>query len=80
VRGVEIEEYALIELDRSTSYRLNHIGAPVFGPDGDVTLGLFLIGFGGGIPADQVPEHAGRLLAACERVTKAIQGKMPAIA
>ena len=80
VRGVEIEEYALIELDRSTSYRLNHIGAPVFGPDGDVTLGLFLIGFGGGIPAEQVPEHAGRLLAACERVTKAIQGKMPAIA
>ena len=80
VRGVEIEEYALIELDPSASYRLNHIGAPVFGPDGEVALGLFLIGFAGGIPAERVPEHAARLLAACERVTKAIQGKAPEIA
>ena len=80
VRGVEIEEYALIELDPSASYRLNHIGAPVFGPDGEVALGLFLIGFAGGIAAEHVPEHAGRLLSACERVTKAIQGKAPAIA
>ena len=77
VRGVEIEEYALIELDPVASYRLNHIGAPVFGPDGDVTLGLFLIGFAGGIPADRVPEYAARLRAACARVTKAIQGKEP---
>jgi DNA-binding IclR family transcriptional regulator len=77
VRGVEIEEYALIELDPSASYRLNHIGAPVFGPDGEVALGLFLIGFLGGIQSKQVPEYAGRLLAACERVTKGIQGKPP---
>jgi DNA-binding IclR family transcriptional regulator len=77
VRGVEIEEYALIELDRSASYRLNHIGAPVFGPDGEVTLGLFLIGFAGGMPADRVPEYAARLVATCERVTKGIQGLAP---
>ena len=80
VRGVEIEEYSLIELDPAASYRLNHIGAPVFGPDGEVALGLFLIGFAGGIPAEQVPEQAARLLSACERVTKAIQGKAPDIA
>ena len=80
VRTVEIEEYALIELDPSASYRLNHIGAPVFGPDGDVALGLFLIGFAGGIAAERVPEHATRLLHACERVTKAIQGRAPQIA
>jgi DNA-binding IclR family transcriptional regulator len=77
VRGVEIEEYALIDLDRSSSYRLNHIGAPVFGPDGEVALGLFLIGFLGGVPAERVPEYASRLQSACERVTKAIHGKAP---
>ena len=53
------------------------IGAPVFGPDGEVTLGLFLIGFAGGMPAERVPEYASRLLAACERVTKGIQGRAP---
>jgi DNA-binding IclR family transcriptional regulator len=77
VRGVEIEEYALIDLDRASSYRLNHIGAPVFGPDGEVSLGLFLIGFLGGVPAERVPEYASRLQTACERVTKAIHGKAP---
>ena len=74
------EEYALIELDPSASYRLNHIGAPVFGPDGDVTLGLFLIGFLGGVRSERVPEYAARLLAGCERVTKGIQGKPPGTA
>jgi DNA-binding IclR family transcriptional regulator len=77
VRGVEIEEYALIDLDRASSYRLNHIGAPVFGPDGDVAVGLFLIGFAGVVPAERVPEYAARLRTACERVTKAIHGKAP---
>ena len=77
VRGVEIEEYALIDLDRASSYRLNHIGSPVFGPDGEVALGLFLIGFVGVVPAERVPEFAARLQAACERVTKAIHGKDP---
>jgi hypothetical protein len=77
VRGVEIEEYALIDLDRASSYRLNHIGAPVFGPDGEVSVGLFLIGFVGVVPAERVPEYAARLRAACSRVTKAIHGKEP---
>lgn len=77
VRSVEIEEYALIDLDRASSYRLNHIGAPVFGPDGQVGVGLFLIGFAGVVPAERVPEYAARLRSACERVTKAVHGREP---
>jgi len=77
VRSVEIEEYALIDLDRASSYRLNHIGAPVFGPDGEVGVGLFLIGFAGVVPAERVPEYAARLRSACERVTKAVHGREP---
>lgn len=71
------EEYALIEMNRAQTYRLNHIGVPVFGPDGEVALGLFLIGFHDQLPADQVPALAARLKTAAQRVTRAIHGREP---
>jgi DNA-binding IclR family transcriptional regulator len=77
VKGLRTDEYALIELDRAESYRLNHIGAPVFGPAGEVSLALFLIGFVDQIPAEQVPKYADRLLEACAKVTTAIRGREP---
>jgi DNA-binding IclR family transcriptional regulator len=77
VEGLRTDEYALIELDRAESYRLNHIGAPVFGPDGDVALALFLIGFQDQIPAEQVPKYADRLMEACATITRAIKGREP---
>jgi DNA-binding IclR family transcriptional regulator len=77
IRGLPIEEYALIRLEPGAAYRVNHIGAPVFGPDGEVALGLFLIGFVGAQPAERILEDAARLRAACAQVTKAIQGREP---
>ncbi|MHB8511589.1 MAG: IclR family transcriptional regulator [Actinomycetota bacterium] len=77
VQGMRTEEYALTELDPSASYRLNHIGAPVFGPSSEVALALFLIGFQGRLSAKQVGQVASRLLKASERVTKAIHGRPP---
>jgi DNA-binding IclR family transcriptional regulator len=77
VKGLRTDEYALIELDRAESYRLNHIGAPVFGPSGEVTLALFLIGFQDQIPAEQVPKYADRLVESCARITQAIKGREP---
>ena len=71
------EEYALVELPGSTRYRINHIGAPVFGPDGNVVLGLFLIGFRGQIAAEEVPRYAERLLNAAAAVTAAVRGTTP---
>ena len=71
------DEYALVELAGSTSYRINHIGAPVFGPRGEVALGLFLIGFRGQIAAEEVPRYAERLLDAAEDVTAALRGRAP---
>lgn len=71
------EEYALVELPGSARYRINHIGAPVFGPSGDVALGLFLIGFRGQIAAEEVPGFADRLLEAAEAVTVALGGRHP---
>ena len=72
------EEYALVELgDDETAYRLNHIGAPVFGPRGEVVLALFLIGFRGQIAANEVPRYAERLTQAAAEVTIALRGHPP---
>ena len=77
LRTVRLEEYALLDIDRSQSYLVNHIGAPAFGPDGEVSIALFLIGFTGPIPGTQLERDAQRLLQAAARVTKAIHGRAP---
>ncbi|MGZ4119780.1 MAG: IclR family transcriptional regulator [Actinomycetota bacterium] len=78
VRGVRLEEYALIDVDRKQQYFVNHIGAPAFGPDGEVAIALFLIGFTGTVSGAEVERDANRLLQAADRVTKEIQGRAPA--
>lgn len=72
------EEYALVELAGDSRYRINHIGAPVFGPRGEVSLALFLIGFRGQIAAEAVPRYADRLREAADAVTVALRGRHPA--
>ena len=78
VRSIRVDEYALIELDNSSAYRLNHIGAPIFDTHGHVTLAMFLIGFQGDIAAGEVPRYAERLRYACTAVTEKIGGREPA--
>lgn len=71
------EEYALTELADAREYRINHIGAPVFGPHGRVVMGLFLIGFRGQIPASDVPRYAERLLETADLITAELGGRVP---
>jgi DNA-binding IclR family transcriptional regulator len=71
------EEYILLELEHAATYRINHISAPVFGPEGKVELTLTLVGFRDQLSAGQVPEYAERLLAAAVTVTKSIHGTAP---
>ncbi len=73
------EEYALVELAESRSYRINHIGAPVFDSRGNVVLSLFLIGFRGEIMASEVPEYARRLVEACDEITASMRGRIPVL-
>jgi DNA-binding IclR family transcriptional regulator len=68
-------EYVLLELEHSASYKLSHVAAPVFGPDGAVALSLNLMGFRHELRAEQVPDLAARLTEATGRVTKAIHGQ-----
>ncbi len=77
VRSIRVDEYALIELDHSSTYRLNHIGAPIFDNHGRVSLAMFLIGFQGDIAAGEVPRYAERLRYACTAVTEKIGGREP---
>ena len=77
VRGVQLEEYALIDIEAKETYFVNHIGAPAFGPDGEVAIALFLIGFTGTVSGAEVERDANRLLQAAGRVTKEIHGRAP---
>lgn len=77
VEELSHEEYILLELDKSASYRLSLIGAPVFGADGSVVLALTLLGFTRQLAAEEVPVYGDRLLAATGAVTKAIHGREP---
>lgn len=70
-------EYALLELDNSASYKLRHIGAPVFTSRAEVVLALFMIGFQNEIPAEQVHRMVERLQLACRRISEAIDGRAP---
>jgi DNA-binding IclR family transcriptional regulator len=78
VRSIRVDEYALIELDHSSTYQLNHIGAPIFDNTGRVALALFLIGFHGDIAAGEVPRYAERLRYACAAITEKVGGREPA--
>jgi DNA-binding IclR family transcriptional regulator len=77
VRSIRVDEYALIELDNSSMYQLNHVGAPIFAANGRVTLALFLIGFRGDIAASEVPRYAERVRYACTAITEKIGGREP---
>ncbi len=71
------EEYNLLELDRTTSYRVSVMTAPVFDADGHVALTLNLIGFRHPLPGAEVPAVGERLRDAGLNVTRTIHGRVP---
>ena len=73
------EEYILLELERSGSYQLSLVAAPVFGPDGAVVMAIAMFGFRS--PLDAVELTAGnRVVAATRAVTDATHGREPDVA
>jgi DNA-binding IclR family transcriptional regulator len=71
------QEYILLELEHSASYRLSMVAAPVFGPDGAMTMALSLFGFRDRIDATELARAGNRLLAAARAVTRALRGREP---
>lgn len=71
------QEYILLELEHSVSYRLSMVAAPVFGPEGTMVMALSLFGFRGPLDASQLARAGERLLAATRAVTDAMHGHEP---
>ena len=71
------EEYNLLELDRTTSYSVSVITAPVFDAEGRVALTLNLVGFRRPLPGAEVPAVGERLRDAGLTVTRTIHGRVP---
>jgi DNA-binding IclR family transcriptional regulator len=74
------EEYILLELERSVSYQLSLVAAPVFGPDGGVVMAVAMFGFRGPLDAVELTRAGSRVLAATRAVTHAIHGHEPDVA
>lgn len=74
---IDGDEYQLIEMGRAEEYRVTTIGAPVFDAEGDVALGVFILGFRDALTAEQVPDVAERLMKATGAITESIHGRGP---
>lgn len=65
----------LSEINPGESYSLAALVAPVFDGPGKVTFALGLAGFEGAMDGSEVLKIAGQLTAACERITRFIEGQ-----
>lgn len=72
------QDYLVIDLDPTSTYRVNHIAAPVFDPDGQVSVLLALIGFRGPVTGAEVAARAERLVEGATTVTQSVHGRAPA--
>lgn len=70
-------EYQVRELERTRTYDVSMIAAPVFGTSGEVVLALTLIGFPPGLTAEEVAAHGERVRDAGLVVTKRSHGRLP---
>ena len=66
------------ELLPDTPYRVRNISAPVFDESGAVVLMLTLIGLRKVLELGEIERHRDRLLAATDRITRALGGRRPA--
>jgi DNA-binding IclR family transcriptional regulator len=71
------QEYMLMELERSATYRLSLVAAPVFGPDGAVAMAIGLVGFPDPLDARSLLRAGERVRAAAAAITRAIHGRAP---
>lgn len=71
------DEVQLLSLDDVGAMRLNQLSAPVFSPEGEVTLDLVITGIPHRLNAQEVEHYAQRLRAAAAVVTSETHGRIP---
>ncbi|HVW42430.1 MAG TPA: helix-turn-helix domain-containing protein [Amycolatopsis sp.] len=69
--------YFVDEIEPRAGYAVSHIGAPVFGADGRVVIALSCAYLGEVVTGRQLRRDAAEIVAAADRVTKAIHGRKP---
>jgi len=69
-----------LELERSVSYQLSLVAAPVFGPDRGVVMAIAMFGFRSPLDADELTRAGDRVVAATHAVTDALHGHEPDVA
>ena len=74
------EEYILMELERSVSYQLSLVAAPVFGPTGDVVMAVAMFGFRDPLDAVELTRAGNRVVSATHAITDALHGRAPDVA
>jgi DNA-binding IclR family transcriptional regulator len=75
--GLSEAEIQLLDLAEAAQAGLSYIAAPIFSPDGRVSLELTLSGMPGKLTPADIMAYAERLCAAASVVTTAIHGRMP---
>jgi DNA-binding IclR family transcriptional regulator len=71
-------DYQVRELDRSRTYDVSMVAAPVFGTGREVVLALTLVGFPAGLPADRIAAYGEQVRDVGLVVTKRTHGVVPA--
>jgi DNA-binding IclR family transcriptional regulator len=70
-------DYEVIDLESTAGHPISNMAAPVFGPDGDVVMGLTLQGFGRPMTGPEIDSLAERLVSATLQITRASGGHSP---
>jgi DNA-binding IclR family transcriptional regulator len=76
-KAAEEDELQLIVIEAKRSYRVAHIAAPVFGPDGEVLLEVVARRLPESLSGRRIAELAERLRGACGVATRAVRGRVP---
>jgi DNA-binding IclR family transcriptional regulator len=77
VRTMSEDELQLLHIPSKPTTGLRYIAAPVFSPDGSVSLELFTSGLPSNLGAKEIERYAERLCAAAAVVTGEVHGRYP---
>lgn len=76
--GATPGEIQQIEIDKNAEYAVAHLTAPVFGPDGQVSLEIVMRNLPERLRGQQVMDFADRLRTGCGSITRKTHGRAPA--
>jgi DNA-binding IclR family transcriptional regulator len=77
VRTMSEDEFQLLHIPGKPTTGLRYITAPVFSPDGSVSLELSTTGLPSNLGAKEIERYAERLCAAAAVVTGEVHGRYP---